>query len=208
MTSVVGIAGISGKLGRCILRHLLLQSDVQVRGLCRESSRVNTEIRGHERVQIIQGDPYDDTVLEKFVKGTDVIICTYLGPNEFMYQGQKALIDACERHGTPRYIASDFTFDYTRLQYGDHPGKDPMMHVRDYLVTKEQVKGVHVLIAALMETFWSSWFDFWDPEDHSFKFWGTGDEVWEMTSYENAAAFTAAIALDRDAVGVQRCECT
>ena len=31
-----------------------------------------------------------------------------------------------------------------------------------------------------------------------------GNEVWEGTSYDNAAEYTAAIALDSQAVGIQR----
>jgi hypothetical protein len=106
--------------------------------------------------------------------------------------------------GVKRYIASDYSLDFTKLEYGQLPSKDPMKTVKDYLSTKT-VKGVHVLIGAFMDTFWSQWFGVWDPVKVSFYYWGTGEEAWESTSYENAAEFVSAVALDGGAIGMQKC---
>lgn len=72
------------------------------------------------------------------------------------------MIDACEAEGIHRYLASDYNLDFTKLKYGQLPAKDPMKHVKDYLDTKT-IKGVHVLIGILMETFWSRFFGVWSP---------------------------------------------
>ena len=37
-------------------------------------------------------------------------------------------------------------------------------------------------------------------------FWGSRNEAWESTTYVNAAEFVAAVAVDRDAVGVLKCK--
>lgn len=122
-----------------------------------------------------------------------------------MINGQKLLVDACELENVSRYIASDYCLDFTKLDFGQHPAKDPMKHVMAFLETKKFVQGVHVLIGAFMETFWSGYFGVWDPEGCKLKYYGNGDELWESTTYNTAAQFVAAVAKDRNAVGMQHC---
>lgn len=107
--------------------------------------------------------------------------------------------------GVKRYIASDYSLDFTKLEFGQLPGKDPMKHVKEYLETKN-VEGVHVLIDVFMETLWSRFFGLWDESKTRFSFWSTGEEAWESTTYANAAEYVAEVALDENAVGVKRCK--
>ncbi|KAK6219013.1 hypothetical protein LQW54_002515 [Pestalotiopsis sp. IQ-011] len=72
--------------------------------------------------------------------------------------------------------ASDYCLDFTKLEYGQHPAKDPMKHVKDHLETKKNVRGVHVLIGAFMETFWSQYFGVFDAKECKLSFYGSGDE--------------------------------
>lgn len=139
-------------------------------------------------------------------KSCDVVICAYLGDDTLMVEGQKKLIDSCEASGVPRYIASDWSLDYTKLQLGDLFPKDPMIHVKAYLETKKGVKGVHVLVGGFIDPLFSPFFQIWNPETATLKYWGDGTEIWEGTSYENAAEYTAAVAVDPTATGVQKCE--
>jgi len=205
MAVTVGIAGITGKFARCILANLLKQPSVTVRGYCRDPTKLPPSIQSSPRIHLTKGESGDVQALQSFVRGTDVVICCYLGDNQLMTDGQKKLIDACELEGVKRYIASDYTLDFTKLEYGQLPSKDPMKAVKDYLSTKT-VEGVHVLIGAFMDTFWSQWFGIWDPVKVSFSYWGTGEEAWESTSYENAAEFVSAVALDDGAIGMQKCK--
>ncbi|KAL4887849.1 nmrA-like family protein [Aspergillus ambiguus] len=200
----VGIAGITGKFASCILRHLLKTSSANIHGYCRDPSKISPKILSSPRVQIIKGDSGDEAVLRSFAKGCDVVICCYLGDNHLMIEGQKKLINACEKEGVPRYIASDYTLDYTKLEYGELPIKDPMKLVHDHLQTKTKVAGVHVLIGAFMDTLFSPFFGFFDYDSKSFRYWGTGEEQWESTTYDNAAEFVVAVALDESATGFQR----
>lgn len=140
------------------------------------------------------------------MRGCDVVICSYLGADALMIDGQKLLIDACAAEGVPRYLASDFTLDFTKLQKGQLFPKDPMIEVKEYLDAKKEVQGVHVLIAAFTDTFFSAYFQVWDGKERKLRMWGKPECVWESTSYMNAAEYTAAVALDPKAVGVQRCE--
>lgn len=121
-----------------------------------------------------------------------------------MIDGQKTLIDACIAEDVPRYIASDWTLDFRGLELGDHPAKDPMKYVQRYLEEKESegtIKGVHVLNGAFMQVVWASFMGYVDTEKGAFRYFGTGDEKLEMTTYEDAAAFTAEVAVDPNANG-------
>lgn len=207
----VGVAGITGKFGRLIASKLLANPSTTVRGYGRNPSKLPSPLTTSARVQLFQGEAFDTAALKRFVTGCDVVICAYLGDDNLMIEGQQTLIDACEESGTvTRYVASDWSLDYTKLKLGELFPKDPMIKIKGYLDEKAagggRVKGVHVLIGGFMDAILSQFYGIWHPETKSISFWGEGTEVWEGTSYENAAEFTAAVVADREAVGVKRCE--
>ncbi|KAL4919601.1 hypothetical protein BDW62DRAFT_216761 [Aspergillus aurantiobrunneus] len=175
MSFTVGVAGIAGKFTRLVLKQLC-SSDVQIRGFCRSASKLPAKYRDSARVTIVQGSSDDLEALRGFVRGCDVVICAYLGDNTLMTDGQKLLVDAGELE---------------KLEYGQHPAKDPIKH------------GVHVLIGAFMETFWSGYFGIWRPDEYKLSFYGNGDEIWESTTYQTAAEYVAAVARDPSATGLQ-----
>lgn len=205
----VGVAGITGKFGRLIASKLLANPSTTVRGYGRNPSKLPSPLTTSARVQLFQGEAFDTAALKRFVTGCDVVICAYLGDDNLMIEGQQTLIDACEESGTvTRYVASDWSLDYTKLKLGELFPKDPMIKIKGYLDEKAaggaRVKGVHVLIGGFMDAILSQFYGIWHPETKSIRFWGEGTEVWEGTSYENAAEFTAAVVADREAVGVKR----
>ncbi|KAF5653733.1 hypothetical protein F25303_2038 [Fusarium sp. NRRL 25303] len=202
MAITVGVTGITGKFARLVVKNLLNHPELNIRGFCRDPRKLPAQISASPQVTIIQGDANDLNALRRFVKGCEVVICCYLGDNTFMVESQKLLVDACDMENVSRYVASDYCLDFTKLQYGQLPAKDPMKHVKAYLETKNNVKGVHILIGVFMETFWSEYFSVFDPRDCKFSFYGTGHEIWESTTYGTAAEYVAAVALDQSAAGV------
>ncbi|CAM1501353.1 Fc.00g105150.m01.CDS01 [Cosmosporella sp. VM-42] len=197
----VAIAGITGSLGRLITEYLLAKPNIRIRGLCRTPSKLPESIRADTRLIVHTTSSTDIAALRAAVSGADVAICCYLGPHSLMVDGQKLLIDACIAEGVPRYIAGDWSMDFRKLELGQHPPKDPMKLVQAYLEDKEafeHIKAVHVLNACFLER---PWVGIWDGKNNVFKYWGTGDERWEFTTYRNAAQFTAEVAVDKHAVG-------
>lgn len=205
MSITVGIAGITGKFARRVASHLMKNPDVSIRGYCRDPSKVPESISSSDKVTLFKGDAFDRDAIRTFVQGSDVLICCYLGDDKLMVDGQKILIDICEDVGVPRYIASDWALDYTKLKLGELFPKDPMIHVRAHLASKEKVKGVHILIGGFMEPVFSPFFSILDASSHTFRFLGNGGEIMEGTTYDNAAEFTSAVARDTKATGILRC---
>jgi len=202
----VGIAGITGRFGTSVLNTLLENPAIKIRGLCLNASKLFNKHTQCSQLEVIECDALDPSTLSKFVSGLDVVICAYLADNDFMIAGQKALVDACDQAHVPRYIASDYTFDYTKLELGEHPAKDPMKILHEYLRSKKHVQGVHILVGGFLETFWSGYFRVWNPEEKSLVYWGSGEEGWEFSTYADAARWTVAVALDGGVVGVRRCK--
>lgn len=116
-----------------------------------------------------------------------------------MIDGQKLLIDLCEEEGVRRYIASDFTLDFRGLRMGELPTKDPIKIMYEYLQTKKTVRGVHIVNGLFMNTFWTA-FGILDGENKVLRYWGSGEEKFDLMSMKTVAEFAAAVAVDEGAV--------
>ncbi|KAJ5721451.1 nmrA-like family protein [Penicillium malachiteum] len=204
MAITVGIAGFTGKFAKRLVSHLLKRHNVSIRGYCRDPSKAPETISSSAQVTLFEGDAFNKDALTVFAKGCDVIVCCYLGDDKLMVDGQKMLIDVCDECEVPRYIASDWALDYTKLKLGELFPKDPMIHVKAYAGTKK-VQGVHILIGGFMKPIFSPFFNIYDPQSQALRFWSSGDEIMEGTTYNNAAEFTAAVAVDQKATGILKC---
>ncbi|KAK6218372.1 hypothetical protein QIS74_06252 [Colletotrichum tabaci] len=200
---VIGIAGISSKLAQCITKALQRYQGVKIKGLCRRPEKIPPSALNEYKIEVIQGNFDDEVAVQQFVQGTDVVICCYFGGSDLMNLGQKILIEACAKEGVPRYIPSDFAVDYTNIPDGEPFPKESTKIIKKYLLEKN-VAGVHILVGGLMETFWSEYFEIYDANTGTASYWGTGQEKWDLTTFETAAAYTAALAVDKQAVGVFR----
>lgn len=202
---IVAIAGISGKMGRLVTRSLRQNHpNIKIHGLARSPDKVASEVRDHPNVTIFGASSTDKAALRRGLQGAAVCVCCYLGDDEFMIEGQKTLIDACIDEHVARYIASDYALDFRGLQLGQLPSKDPMKHIQAYLEDKEakgEIKAVHVLNGGFIEYILGPYSPQFDPNTNSFRYFGTGDEKLDMTTYADAAAFTAEVAADPSAVG-------
>ncbi|PLB54792.1 NAD(P)-binding protein [Aspergillus steynii IBT 23096] len=199
----VGIAGITGKFARRLVTHLLETPDssLTIKGYCRDPSKLPATLQSSPKVELIQGDAFDTAAVATFVQDCDVVVCCYLGDDKLMIDGQKLLIDACESAAVPRYVASDWALDYTKLKLGELFPKDPMIHVKAYLDAKK-VEGVHILIGGFMEPVLSPFFSIVDTQANVFRYWGDEEQIMEGTTYDGAARYTAKVVLDEEAKGV------
>ncbi|KAF7675996.1 hypothetical protein GT037_005501 [Alternaria burnsii] len=200
MSTTVAIAGISSRLALLVTKALLKRSDVYIRGSCRDINKLPAELKASPRIALIQTGPYDKENLRALIGGSDVVMCAYFADDETMLSAQRLLIDLCAEAGIARYIASDYTGDYRNLDWGDLAIKEPMKHIAAYVEEKQGVEGIHILVGLFMETF-LDYFGVVDKEGKKMSYWGSGDEKWDLTSYETAAEYIAAVALDPAATG-------
>jgi nucleoside-diphosphate-sugar epimerase len=154
MSTTIAIAGLTGRFAQCITSALKSYPNVLIRGFCRSPEKLPASLLSENNVEIDKGEFDDEIAALEFVRGADVVICCYFGSPDVMITGQKSLIDACEKAGVPRYIASDFAVDYTQIPSGALFPKESARIIKEYISSKD-VAGVHILTGALIETFWS-----------------------------------------------------
>lgn len=203
----IAIAGFSGRVAQCIATNLLQKSNsIQVIGICRDPSRVPSAIAKHPRVETWKADFADRTTIEKALQNVSTCVCCYRGDADVVTTGQRVLIDACISQNVHRYFASDFSFDYRPLKIGEFPFKDFQLEIDDYLEKKERESGafkaVHILNGGFMEAILTQFMGVLDVDSKKIRYWGTGDEPWDMTSTEDTAKFTAEAICDENATGV------
>jgi hypothetical protein len=115
--TTVTIAGITGKLGLLITKHLLKSPIVHINGLCRFPSKLPPIILQDPKFTIFQSTSTDIAKIRSALYNSSLAICCYLGSLGLMVSGQKILIDACITENVPRYIASDWSLDFRGLEY-------------------------------------------------------------------------------------------
>jgi hypothetical protein len=207
----VAIAGFNSRLARLITLHLLPHPRIHIHGLCRDASKVPEATRNHPRVSLFDLDAFDISSVRSGVRGCQTTICCYGSMAPILLEGQKVLIDASIAEGVARYIAGDFTWDFRRIPDGLVPPKNFTIEIAAYLEeVKDKIKGVHLLNGALFEAMVGlpGLFFHWDEKQQkgSFRTWGTGDEIWEITSYDDVARWTVEIVLNEKVDGYLVCE--
>lgn len=200
----VAIAGFTGMFGRQVTECLLKRDNVKIHGIVRDKSEVATEFQSDDRVEFFEADSDDVESLRAPLRGSGVCVYYYNGPPSLMIDGQRNLIDACIAENVPRYIASDYSFDFRGLQRGEFPFKDFQLKTKHYLEEQERatnIKAVHVLNGTFCEVVVSEALGIIDASTDTFSHWATGDKPWDMTSVPDTAAFVALVALDPGATG-------
>ncbi|KAH8556431.1 NmrA-like family protein [Umbelopsis sp. PMI_123] len=195
------IAGCTGRLAQQIIQKLLERPEVgMIRGVARNPSKMPEDLKNHPKMNYCTAEANDAKKIEEACIGIDVVVCCYQGYYDIMYEGQKVLIKAAEAQKVPRFFTSDFTLDYTKLKIGQHEGKDLMIKINQEIRNISSITPTFMLIGAFMET-WLGYLKIWNPETHTFTYWGTGNERYHMTTYANAAEYTAAAICNPDATG-------
>ncbi|KEF52259.1 uncharacterized protein A1O9_11499 [Exophiala aquamarina CBS 119918] len=201
----VAIAGFTSRVAQLITSHLLEQPDIEITGICRDTAKVPSHISQNPSVTLVKAEYSDVTKLRTALRNASVCVCCYFGPEELMLGGQLILIDACIAENVPRYLASDFSFDFRGLKIGDFPFKDFQLKVDEYLAKKEsegRIKSVHILSGGFFEAVFCPFMGTLEVESRKVRYWGTGEEPWDMTSMEDTAKFTARVVGDQGATGV------
>ena len=200
--TAIAISGANGTLGALIAKHLIaLRATVHL--IVRDASKLSEDLRANPNVKVFATpDILDTDPLRNAVRGTSAVVCALWADNKTMVSAQKALIDACIAENVPRYIASDYSIDWTRLSLGDIPPKDPCIMIYNYLRGRTDIKGVHILTGAFSDLIVSSGEMGVDMGKNGLHYFGTGDEKWDWTTYDDSANFIAHIALDPEANGV------
>ena len=194
------VAGSTGMLGSKIVSALLDKGNIDVRAMVRrfspqQASLNDSNAENHKKIDamkakgaaIVEGDVMQSETLLPLCTGVDVVISA-IGNNEVTVPGQKHLIDAAKQQGVKRFIPSDYSVDYRKLDYGDNDNLDMRKEVFEYL----QHSGLEytlVLNGAFME--FITYMPLFDLELQTFQYWGDGEMSLDFTTTDDTAKYVA-----------------
>ena len=187
------VAGATGMLGSKIVSALLDKGNLDVRAMVRSINDSNEE--NHQKIEamkakgatIVEGDLMKPETLLPICEGVDVVVSA-VGNNEVTVPGQKHLIDVAKQQGVKRFIPSDYSVDYRKLDYGDNDNLDKRKEVFEYL----QHSGLEytlVLNGAFMDMI--TYIPLFDLEHQTFQYWGDGEMPLDFTTTDDTAKYVA-----------------
>lgn len=198
------VAGSTGMFGSKIVSALLDKGDVHVRVMVRSSNDSNEENRKKidamkaRGATIVEGDVMQPETLPPACTGVDVVVSA-IGNNEVTVPGQKNLIDAAKQQGVKRFIPSDYSVDYRKLNYGDNDNLDKRKEVLEYL----QHSGLeYTLILNGAFTDMIAYMPLFDLEHQTFQYWGEGETLMDFTTTDDTAKYVAEAVSDSSLVNM------
>ncbi|TNC49438.1 hypothetical protein FHG66_11110 [Rubellimicrobium rubrum] len=146
---------------------------------------------------MIEGDLADPTSLDRATQGVEVVVSCVQGGPEVILDGQLALMDAARRNGVRRILPSDFALDFFEGPTALHLPFD-LRKRADARIAQSGLEVIHVLNGGFMDVVAAPFAGILDRDAGAVRFWGTGEERFDLTSIEDTERFTALAALDRN----------
>ena len=200
--STVLVVGSTGMLGFKIVKALLDKGATQVKAMVRSRNDSNEENRqkidkmNAKGAAIVEGDLMQPETLLSVCEGVDVVVSA-VGNNQVTVPGQKNLIDAAKQQGVKRFIPSDYSVDYRKLDYGDNDNLDMRKQVFEYL-QQSGLEYTLILNGAFMDNVGTPYMPQFDLEHQTFQYWGDGETPLDFTSTDDTAKYVAEAVNDPD----------
>ena len=194
MNKTILVAGATGNLGGRIV-DALLEQGANVRAVVRAESSLGAGGRLREKgVEIKQANFSDVSEVAGACAGADCVVSALSGLREVIIDAQKGLLDGAVAAGVPRFIPSDFSLDFTELAVGKNRNLDLRREFHTIL-DDAPIKATTVFNGAFMDLLTMEM----PLILYRFKrilYWGASSVKMDLTTMDNAANFTAHVALD------------
>ena len=196
------LAGATGDLGLRIARALRARG-AGVRAVVRRGTAAErTSPLLAIGVTIVEVDLDDTAQVTAACKGVDCVVSALNGLRATIIGSQSVLLDAAIAEGVPRFIPSDFCLDFTRTPSGSNRNMDLR---REF---KERLDGAPIRATSIFN---GAFMDMLTGQAPFILFgsrrvihWGDADRPVDFTTMDDAAAYTAAAAMDADTPRVLR----
>lgn len=190
----VAVAGSTGELGKLIVTQLQHRG-AKVRALVRASSDPGDIEQLRESGAQIQEVDYTSTQsMERACKGAMTVISALSGLEDVIVDTQLALLEAAVSSKVTRFIPSDFAADFTRLPAGENRNFDLRNTFR------ERARGADIELTSIFNGAFADMLLGQAPfiifPLRRVLYWGSASQRLDFTTMQDAAAFTAAVALE------------
>ena len=197
--TVVAVAGATGRLGKLIVQALVARG-AEVRALVRPGDGAD-KLAGLEGARIVAADLDDAAGLREALAGADVVVSSLNGLRDIIVEAQTRLLEAAVSAGVPRFMPSDYAADFTKLADGENRNFDLRREFRARLL-RAPIGATSILNGGFMELLLRG--RLLDMKAQTVNYWGDPDQKLDYTTMADAAAFTAAAALDPEAPEIVR----
>jgi nucleoside-diphosphate-sugar epimerase len=193
-SKTVVVAGAAGSLGSRIAAALL-ERGATVRGLVRPGSAPEKLATLQELGVAVTAIGWSDVAeATTACSGASCIVSALAGLRDVIVDAQTLLLEAALEARVPRFIPSDFSIDFTKLQPGENRNLDLRREFHERLdhsplsattifngAFAEMLTGQMPLILFRLKRV---------------LYWGNADQRMDFTTMDDTAAFTASAALD------------
>jgi nucleoside-diphosphate-sugar epimerase len=192
--TIIVLAGATGNLGGRITRAILKRG-----GNLRAIVRHNSDPEKAEAIRklgaaITEVDFNNSSELTGACKGGACVVSALSGLRDIIVDAQTLLLDAAVEAGVPRFIPFDYSIDFTKLIPGTNRNLDLRREFHERL-DKASIAATSILNGMFTDLLTG------EAPMILFKFkrvvyWEDADQRLDFTTMDDAAAFTAAAALD------------
>ena len=197
------LVGATGMLGSAIVEAVLGRSELSLRALMRPGEPDAAAALRARSVEIAEGDVMTPSSLPAAVEGVDVVVSALGNDPHIFVPGHQNLIDAAERAGVSRFVPSDFSFDFFKLEARENFNYAMRKQVAP-LFDGRRVRPVHILIGVFMDTMLDPRGSSIDWKNKVLPYFGDGAQPGDFTSVADTARYVAAACADPSAPEVLR----
>jgi nucleoside-diphosphate-sugar epimerase len=198
------IAGITGILGSKIASTILDKGVMNVKGLIRSNNisdkkQQQLDDLKAKKVVFVEGDLFDQQSLTEACREVEIIICAFPGSSshqtnlyreDIVLSGQLNLLEAAMSNGVKRFVPSDYSVDYFKLDLGDNYNLDFRIKFAE-LLKQSGLEYTFILNGAFTEVQLSPFAKLFDFEVGTFSYWGDGEQLCDFTTYDDTAKYIA-----------------
>ena len=195
MATTIAVAGATGFLGGRIVKALI-ERGADVRALVRDNAS-SDKLAGLESLgaKVAKVDLSNAPAAARALAGASCIVSTIQGLRDAIVDAQSALLEAAIAAGVPRFIPSDYSVDFTKLEAGENRNFDLRREFHERL-DKASIRSTSILSGANMELLTRA-MPLLDLKSNRVTYWGKDpDQRLDFTATDDTATFTAAAALD------------
>ena len=191
---MIVVVGATGNLGERIAKALV-KKEANVKALVRENSDVK-KIQHLKQmgVNVELVDMTNVEALSKSMLGASCVVSVLSGLRDVIIDAQKIVLDAAIKANVPRFIASDYSLDFTRFNYGENRNLDWRREFHEYL-DKQPIKATSIFNGAFADMLTGQM-----PmilfKQKRVLYWGKKNHPMCFTTMDDTANYTSYAALD------------
>jgi uncharacterized protein YbjT (DUF2867 family) len=194
-TTSILLAGATGNLGRLIAQNLLQNPSVQLSVLVRNANSASAQSLQQQGANLLEADLNDQAALQQPTRGQQVVISALSGGPDVLINGQLNLLEAARQNGVERFVASDYSSDFTKLDYGDNVNMDMRKRVME-AIQQSGIGYTVFLNGGFTEVVTSAFFGVVDEANRTVTYWGDGQQPLDLTTLSDTARYIADAVLD------------